>query len=275
VVGDTKQLIREWSTSGQAFGNKNIKVTIFLPGGTREVKQGEFQVVSDVTPEKWGVEIINVYNHEPTSYTQGLEFHNGFLYEGTGQEGYSKLVKLDPVNQNVLRELKLGNQYFGEGITIFGDKIYQLTYRSNTCFVYDKKSFKLLNQFQYQNEGWGLTHNDTSLIMSNGSNELTYRNPETFEVLKTISVADDKGIVEMLNELEYVDGDIYANIYDYGFQKIVVIDSSTGKVKADIDCSKLVSKLQSAGRLDVFNGIAYNPEKSTFLCNWKMVAKHL
>jgi len=105
--------------------------------------------------------------------------------------------------------------------------------------------------------------------MSNGSNELTYRDPETFEVLRTISVADDKGIVEMLNELEYVDGDIYANIYDYGFQKIVVIDSNTGKVKADIDCSKLVSKLQSAGRLDVFNGIAYNPEKSTFYVTGK------
>ena len=183
----------------------------------------------------------------------------GNLYEGIGQYGSSKLSQVDLKTGKVNEKLSitLAGDYFGEGITVFNDKIYQLTWEEQTCFVYNKSTFELDKTIPYIGEGWGLCNDGKYLIMSNGSERITFRNPETFAIEKIIEVYDNKGPIQQLNELEYIDGKIYANVYTSN--QIVVIDPITGRVEAIIDCSILEKEGRGYG--DVLNGIAYNDEK--------------
>lgn len=207
-------------------------------------------------------EIVKTYPHDPKAFTQGLEFKDGVLYEGTGgkdgDEFFSSLRKVDYTTGKVLQKHDLSRDYFGEGITILGDKIYQLTWREMTAFEYDLKDFRLLRELRYSGQGWGLTNDGTNLIMSDGTHVLRVVSPQDFKTLRTIVVNDEKGKPVMeLNELEYVKGEIWANIWQSGW--IVRIDPATGNVVGRIDLNKLADEEQDKNRnADVLNGIAYD-----------------
>jgi glutamine cyclotransferase len=159
-----------------------------------------------------GVRVLKTYPHDPNAFTQGFEYFGGFLYESTGQTGKSSVRKVDLETGRVLQRTDLSSQYFGEGLTIFRGKIYQLTWLTNTGFAYDLRTFRKLREFHYYGEGWGLTHDGSNLILSDGTNRLRYLVPETFEVVRTLEVYAGKEAVTNLNELEFIENEIYANV---------------------------------------------------------------
>ena len=192
------------------------------------------------------------------------------MYEGTGQYGESSIRKTDMKDGKILSILNIDSQLFGEGITIYGDKIYQITWRSHKGFVYDLKTFSLESTFQYNSEGWGLTTAGDHLIMSDGSNKLYHIAPSGFTIIKEVEVYDHQGPVDQLNELEYADGLVWANIWLT--ERIIGIDPETGVVKAELDMSSLlkpVERMQLDDKDDVLNGIAYNPDRATFYVTGK------
>jgi glutamine cyclotransferase len=206
--------------------------------------------------ENISYEVVEVFPHDPEAFTQGLVFHEGNLYEGTGLYGRSSLRRVDLETGRVLACHKLSNQVFGEGITVLGDRIYQLTWKAGICYIYNKTSLEVIDSFTYEGEGWGLTHDGENLIMSNGSNILTFLDPVNFSEVFTIEVNDDGVPVDMLNELEYVDGVIYANVWLT--DNIVYLDTNTGNVLGWLDMSDLKQHLNYCNDIDVFNGIAYD-----------------
>ncbi len=230
-------------------------------------------------PINLNYEVVKVYPHDITSYTQGLEWNGGRLLESTGNYGESKLHILDSNMKQVGKPIQLGDQYFGEGTTLFNGKIYQLTWKENKVFVYDEKSLKLLNELYWPYEGWGLTHNDTAIIVSTGSNNLYFVDPSNFNIKKTIGVFNASGYVNYLNELEFVNGKIYANVYNpnnsYTSDDIVVIDPITGQISASINLSNILPKVNVLNdpRLTnpgyVLNGIAYKKATNTFFITGK------
>lgn len=209
------------------------------------------------TPMTLTYEIINTFPHDPEAFTQGLVFDNGFLYEGTGLHGRSSLRKIQIETGKVLQICELDEEYFGEGITIFGDKIIQLTYKAGIGFVYDKETFKPLEQFSYPTEGWGITHNNVHLIRSDGTPNLHFLDPESYEPVRTIEVTDQNVPAWGLNELEYIDGKIYANLWPS--ETIVIIEPAMGKVIGKIDMKGLLPHGDYNPQTDVLNGIAYDP----------------
>lgn len=219
--------------------------------------------LADTKPKVYRYKVINTYPHDREAFTQGLEFHNNELYESTGQRGKSVLRKVDLETGKVLKEQALANKYFGEGITIFNNKIYQLTWQGGIGFIHDVDSFKTLNTFNYNKskEGWGLTHNDTHLIKSDGTEKVWFLNPENGQEESYIEVYTNKRRVEELNELEYVNGEIYANIWMKN--AITIINPKNGTVKAIINLNGLTNHLDNKtiaqSQDKVLNGIAYNP----------------
>jgi glutamine cyclotransferase len=217
--------------------------------------------------------IQKVYAHDTSAYTQGLVWHNNQLIEGTGLRGESILYQMDDQLQPIGKKIKLDPSYFGEGITVFDGKIYQLTWEEHAVFVYDATTFKKIKTLNWPYEGWGLTHNDTALIVSTGSSNLYFVNPTDFSIQKTLGVYNQYGYQSMLNELEYVDGKIFANIY--GQNEIIVIDPNTGKITNTIDCSNLLAQAKvrynpltrDAGF--VLNGIAYRKSTDTYFLTGK------
>ncbi len=199
--------------------------------------------------------VVRSHPHDRQAFTQGLIYSDGFLYEGTGLHGSSSLRKVELASGRVLKEIRLTPFYFGEGITAFGDWIVQVTWRSRVGFVYDKETFRLLRQFTYPHEGWGITHDGKRLIMSDGTSVLHLLDPKDFRETAVLSVYDEQGPVAGLNELEYVQGMIYANIWPTNL--IVVIDPGSGRVTARIDLKGLLDAGDAAGT-DVLNGIAYD-----------------
>jgi glutaminyl-peptide cyclotransferase len=203
----------------------------------------------------FGVKVVKTYPHDPKAFTQGLEYHGGYLYESTGRNGGSTLRQVALENGEVVRKVSLPPQYFGEGLTIFRENIYQLTWLSKTGFVYDLHSFRKTGEFHYENEGWGLTHDDASLILSDGTNTLRFIDPATFRVTKRIEVYAGNEAVANLNELEYINGEIFSNVWHS--PRVARIDPRSGQVLAWIDLSPLVAREQR-GEEDVLNGIAYD-----------------
>jgi glutamine cyclotransferase len=205
----------------------------------------------------WTYEVIKTYPHDREAFTQGLVYENGFLYEGTGLKKRSQLRKVELQTGKVLQKYELPDEYFGEGITIFDDKIIQLTYKSHVGFVYDKETFELLKEFNYPTEGWGITHNGTHLIMSDGTPMLHFLDPETFEQIRNVMVFDKDEPVWGLNELEFIEGQIYANVWQK--DRIVRIEPLTCKVTGWIDLKGLLTAEERNEKEDVLNGIAYDP----------------
>ena len=200
--------------------------------------------------------IKHVYPHDPRAFTQGIEYRDGFLYEGTGLNGESSLRKVELTTGKVLQKAAVSSQYFGEGITTWGDTIVQLTWQSQIGFVYDRSTFKQLWTFGYTGEGWGLTHNTSELIMSDGSASLRFIDPKTLMEKRRVLISDAGIIIRDLNELEWVNGEIYANVWQTNF--IARISPSTGHVTGWIDLTGLLSPEEQRGGADVLNGIAYD-----------------
>lgn len=199
--------------------------------------------------------VIRSYPHDRQAFTQGLVYERGFFYEGTGLHGRSSLRKVDPASGRILKEIRLERSHFGEGIAVFGDRIVQLTWLSRRGFVYDRGSFRLLETFAYPHEGWGVTHDGGRLIVSDGTDVLHFVDPQNFREIATLGVHDERGPVTGLNELEYVRGVIYANVWPT--DRIAIIHPRTGRVEAWIDLKGLLAKADSQGA-DVLNGIAYD-----------------
>lgn len=239
-------------------------LTIFLILFTTSIFAVNFAEINSLE-----YEILAEYKHDTEAFTQGLEIYNNFLYEGTGRYGESTLRKIDIQSGKILRKIHLDSKYFGEGITILNDKIYQLTWTENTAFVYDL-NFNLLKKIEYQGEGWGLANNGQHLIMSNGSQYLFFRNPDTFEIIKKIKVEISEEKLTDINELEYLDGFIYANVWQKDY--IIKIDAETGTVTAYIDLSNILEEKYQE-KVNVLNGIAYDAQNKSFLITGKLWPK--
>ena len=225
----------------------------------------------DWTIKSYRYEVINSFPHDPDAFTQGLVFENDTLFEGTGRYGLSDIRKVILESGQVVFSRDLDGQYFGEGITIFGENLYQLTWRSKIGFVYNADNFALTGQYSYNTEGWGLTHNDTELIMSDGSSTIYFRDPVSFAIIRTISVRDKEGSVSALNELEYIDDIIYANVWLT--DKIVMIDPVDGKIVGIIDLSGLLAPEDITGSEDVLNGIAWDKSGQRLFVTGKLWPK--
>lgn len=251
-----KQVSFSLNTAMLGIGAKNLDLRVTYDGGKTHLDQRLLRILSDVVPENWSLSVVSSLSHNTENFTQGLEFDQGVLYESTGQQGQSKVAKIDLNSGKDITKIALGATHFGEGITVLGDVIYQLTWTTGKCFMYNKNTLEIMNKdFSYTGEGWGLCNDGKHLIMSDGSERITFRNPKTFTIEKTIEVYTNNDAVVNLNELEYIDGFIFANIWMTN--KIVVIDPANGKVIASLDGTELV-RLGRGAVGDSFNGIAYN-----------------
>jgi glutamine cyclotransferase len=266
-------------TSNKPEFSVKINSSDFLPGrltlktiATNEKEKSGtnyvyITVLSDIQPQQLAYKIEGRLPHNTSYYTQGLEFYDNKLYEGTGNHGESAIYIYNPETQKQFNTFELDDKYFGEGITILNGRLYQLTYKARKGFVYDAGTFEKIDEFSYSSkEGWGLTNDGTHLIMSDGSSNLFFINPDTYKVEKTLQVTFPNGFVNNLNELEYVDGVIYANIWTT--QTIAKIDASNGKVLAFIDMSGLLP-VTNTSRVDVLNGIAFHKNQNLFYVTGK------
>jgi glutamine cyclotransferase len=221
---------------------------------------------AETTPISYTYEVVNVYPHDPNAFTQGLVIDGGVLYEGTGLTGESSLRRVDLETGDVLQIHELPSNLFGEGITVFGDKVIQLTWQSEIGFVYDKSSFDVLQNFSYPTQGWGITTDGTQLIMSDGSANLYFLNPETFEKTGQVEVHDGNASVTKLNELEYINGEVYANVWLT--DKIAIINPNTGQVTGWIDLTGIYTP-ETSNSNNVLNGIAYDSENNRLFVTGK------
>lgn len=233
----------------------------------RDERQSTYFPVTLSSPYHYTYRVINSFPHDPEALTQGLLFHNGTLFEGTGLHGKSTLREVELETGVVLRSLSLASQYFGEGITIYNDRVVQLTWRSNTGFLYDKDSFQLLQTFSYPTEGWGITHDGVRLIVSDGTSALYFWDPVTFEEIGRIEVHDQDGPVTQLNELEYVRGEVFANVWHT--DRIAIINPHTGRVTGWINLEGLLESEEGVESADVLNGIAYDAENARLFVTGK------
>jgi glutamine cyclotransferase len=216
------------------------------------------------------VEVLGDYPHDPTAYTQGLLWQDGFLFESTGQYGQSSVRRVDLETGGVVESRDLPPEMFGEGLAMVEDRLIQLTWREGAAVIWGYPDLDEVGRLSYEGEGWGLCYDGNLLVMSDGSSRLTLRDPDTFEVVRRIFVQMEDGSVGRLNELECVDGAIYANVYTTDW--IVQIDSESGRVEAVIDASGLLSATDRQG-VDVLNGIAYDPRADIFYLTGKLWPK--
>ncbi|KRO66951.1 MAG: hypothetical protein ABR84_01685 [Cryomorphaceae bacterium BACL21 MAG-121220-bin10] len=239
------------------LGKHTVTAIITTPDGSVKVSD-QVLIVAAAPPKLYTYKILERYTHDIKAYTQGLEFYQDTLYEGTGQYGSSSLRQLDLKRGKVLQQNTLDNQYFGEGITILNNKIYQLTWRSNTGLVYDLASFELIDQFQYDQsrQGWGLCNDGDYLYKSDGTEKIWRLDPVTYKELDYIEVYTDKLVIDQINELEWVNGKIYANIYQK--DAVAIVDPKTGAVEGVINLKGLQKEVTQHAALDVLNGIAYD-----------------
>ncbi|MFL6229624.1 MAG: glutaminyl-peptide cyclotransferase [Pyrinomonadaceae bacterium] len=219
----------------------------------------------------YGYEIKNVYPHDRAAFTQGLIFKDGILWESTGQFGSSSLRKVELKTGKVLKLISVPREYFAEGMTVFHDKVFQLTWQNHKGFTYAPGDFTKTGEFQYTGEGWGLTHDSESLIMSDGTNQIRFLDPDTFAVRRTISVFENGQPLRELNELEYVKGEIYANVWQT--DRIVRIDPHDGRLTGTIDLTGLLPPADQAADTDVLNGIAYDEATDRLFVTGKLWPK--
>lgn len=250
------------------LGNKSLKAKIWYDDTTAEIEK-KITILASAAPEIYTYEIIKEYPHDIKAYTQGLEFHKDTLYESTGRKGQSSLRKVDYKTGKILQKIDLDKTYFGEGITILNDRLYQLTWQSKTGFIYDISSFKKTGNFQYgaSKEGWGLCNDGEKIFKSDGTEKIWFLNPATVIEEGHIETVSNKSVFNKANELEYVDGKIYANVYQK--PSIMIIDATSGAIEGVINFSGLKDKVTKHNDVDVLNGIAYHPTRKTFFVTGK------
>ncbi|MCR5453977.1 MAG: glutaminyl-peptide cyclotransferase [Bacteroidales bacterium] len=247
----------EIPTANMRCGRVPVNVQFCLPGGKSEYAAQSLMLYSDIVPKKKGFQVVATYPHDVAAYTQGLVYENGYFYESTGLTRRSSLRKVKISDGNVMQSVNLEDQYFGEGLAMIGDKLMQLTWTSHKGFVYDKKTFERIAEFDVATEGWGLTAlNSDTLILTSGSENLYFLEPNGFSTIKTLQVCDNLGVVQKLNETEMVKGSLLANIYQTNM--IAEIDLNTGKVLSYIDLTGILPDNLRSSTTDVLNGIAYD-----------------
>jgi glutamine cyclotransferase len=257
-----------FSLQNSSLGEKMIKAEVFYDG-KKEVALQKVIVVNGSTPKLYTYELLNTYPHDITSYTQGLEFYKGVLYESTGQYGESKLRALDYKNDAIINNVNLSRSYFGEGLTVLNDKIYQLTWKEGRGLIYDVNTFETLGSFNYgqSKEGWGLCNDGRQLYKTDGSENIWILNAETLEEERFVQAYTNKGRLTNLNELEWVEGKIYANRYQKN--GVAIINPINGAIEAVLDFKDLKNKVTNHPGLDVLNGMAYNPDTKTLFVTGK------
>ncbi|HSD47331.1 MAG TPA: glutaminyl-peptide cyclotransferase [Pyrinomonadaceae bacterium] len=237
-------------------------------GAGANVPANSANTATNAPPVAYGYQIVNMWPHDRGAFTQGLIFADGKLYEGTGQVGSSSLRLIEPQTGKVLKKVDVPEPYFAEGITLLNGKIYQLTWQHGIGFIYDAQNLEQTGRFEYNGEGWGITTDGRSLIMSDGSNRLKFLDPDSFRVTKTIAVLDGSRPIPELNELEYVNGEIYANIWHD--DRIVTIDPQNGRVTGWIDLAGLLPPGDVTDPEAVLNGIAYDPNGKRLFVTGKL-----
>ena len=237
-------------------GRKSLKVTAYKGGKPQNTVTRFMVIFSDIVPKKYGFKVVHTYPHDRNAFTQGLLYDNGEFFEGTGQENGSTLREVELETGKVIRQHDLAESLFGEGIALYKDRLFQVTWKNKIGFVYNKSDFKLVNKIFYATEGWGLTTMDDKIILSDGSNILYFYEPEMFTVISKIEVYDNEKKRDSLNELEYINGEIWANIWVNNH--IARIDPASGKVLGYIDLKGILPASDRDAETDVLNGIAYD-----------------
>lgn len=256
-----------FDTRSSRLGRLPLKIMAYEGNKRPQVLTHFVTVMSDIKPDLYSYRVINMYPHDINAYTQGLVYHDGYFYESTGGEGESTLRKVEIETGNVLKIHNLESKFFGEGLVLYDGRLFQLTWRNNVGFVYDIQSFEEIKRVHYTTQGWGLTSNGQELIMSDGTNKLYFLEPEYFTVVSSIEVYDDNSQVWQLNELEYINGEIWANIYTT--DRIARIDPSTGKVLAYIDLTGILPDEDRHPELAELNGIAWDNNKGRLFITGK------
>lgn len=257
-----------FNTEKHGYGSKRLSAKVYAQG-KEDVAYSDLLVVPPA-PKAYVFEVVNTFPHDSLAFTQGLYYDNGVLYESTGKEERSSLRKVDLKTGKVLQKLDGDGGFFGEGMTVVGDKIYFLTWQNKKGFIYDKTTFKLLKSFDYgkSQEGWGLTYDGKQFLKSDGSANVYTLDPQTLQETGSFQVFDDHGPVDSINELEYVDGLIYANIYDQSKDEVIIINPETGVVEGRINFVGLYDGVRKSYDNEM-NGIAYKPDSKTFLVTGK------
>ena len=261
--------------TNEPLGTQVVKAVITNGENTKETET-TLTLLADALPKLYTYEIVNIFPHDQTAYTQGLEFDGELLYESTGLNGKSSLRTVNYKTGEIIENKPLDNAYFGEGLTLLNDQIIQLTWRAQKGFVYDKATLTMQKSFPFQEskEGWGLCNDGQYLYKSDGSNRIWILDPTTYEELKSIQVMTHKSPLKNINELEWVNGKIYANTYQFNKEVSVIIDPLSGAVEGVIDFSGLKEKVTQHPQLNVLNGIAFHKARNTFFVtgkNWSSI----
>jgi glutamine cyclotransferase len=276
LLNDKKSIVLKkeftfiWDTKDEKTGTNIIEAEYNTEKG-RDRIQKKVILYSNIKPKEYGFRIKNTYKHDVLAYTQGLFWHDGFLYEATGLESESTVRKVKLETGDVIQSFAIPSDVFGEGITLSDNKIIQISWQNGKGFVYDAVTFKQIDEFSYSGEGWGITTDGEKLFMSNGTSQIHILEKQSYSIIDELEVYDDKGPVKYLNELEYINGEIFANIYRY--EKIARIDPQTGKVLAYIDLSHILPMTDYTQQTDVLNGIAYDAEKKRLFVTGKLWPK--
>jgi len=223
---------------------------------------------TEIEPEQYIYKIVNKYPHDPQAFTQGLVWDKGFVFEGTGRHGYSSLRKVNLQTGRTEHEIEYEDDIFAEGVTVFHDKIYQLTWKNRLLFIYDKHDLSLIKKFNYPREGWGITHDSQNLIVSDGSSTLYFLDPETLVEVRRISAHEHSQVIGSLNELEYIHDRVYANVWKSN--RVAIINPLHGQIEGWIDLSGLDEKLPKHSDAGVLNGIMYDSDKQRLFVTGKL-----
>lgn len=272
-VGSTKGAEKfKFELKDQKLGYQYLKATVYFGSDSSDATK-RIELVSSVEPKLLKYKVVNTYPHDTKAFTEGLEFHDDVLFESTGQKGDSYIRSVDYKTGKVIKQVDLDKQYFGEGITFINGKLFQLTWQEKTGFIYDAKTLKLEKTFTYDREieGWGMTNDGKYIYRSDGTEKIWRMDPETQKLIDYINVYSGTSKIKVLNELEYINGKIYANVWQK--DAIAVINPTSGAVEGILNMSDLRKSMKDITSEDVLNGIAYNPKTKTIFVTGKNWSK--
>ncbi len=269
INGQKSSKNNQFDLSNKRLGVHTISAIVFYNGNKNKKVTNTVLHLAAKSPITYKYEIVNEYPHDANAFTQGLEYHNGYLYESTGLHKQSSLRKVELETGKVLEKIDLEPKYFAEGMTIKDNKIYQLTWQSNQGFIYDLNKFEFEKVFGYGKsiEGWGLTHDDTHLIKTDGTERMWFINTDTYKEDYFIETYTNKRKVDKLNELEYINGKIFANVWQKNY--ILIVNPKNGAIDGILDLNGLQSKAGQRGEDNVLNGIAYDKENNRLFVTGK------